>query len=253
MRFIDDIPVWGDPQENAVLQMKNCAGEAESCALMADHHLGYAVPIGGVVAYQGRVSPSGVGFDIACGNKAVRLDCDHGDIRKNIPSIMDEIWKSLSFGVGRVNRKPVDHDLFYDDPAWKIPVAERLETGRQETVGHHRQRQPLCRPLLRRAGADLGRSALRVPRFGPQAGLPFHQGRGRQERDARGSGAAGRGDRTRGRIRGVHGAGGPLCVRGPGLGLRNGRFHFGSGDPWKKSTITTISPGKKSMTAAGCG
>ena len=37
---------------------------------MADHHLGYAVPIGGVVAYKGRVSPSGVGFDIACGNKA---------------------------------------------------------------------------------------------------------------------------------------------------------------------------------------
>ena len=135
MRFIDGIPVWGDPQENAVLQMKNCAGEAESCALMADHHLGYAVPIGGVVAYEGRVSPSGVGFDIACGNKAVRLDCDHGDIRKNIPSIMDEIWKSLSFGVGRVNRESVDHDLFDDDPAWKIPAAERLKPVAKKQLG----------------------------------------------------------------------------------------------------------------------
>ena len=135
MRFIDDIPVWGDPQENAVLQMKNCAGEAESCALMADHHLGYAVPIGGVIAYQGRVSPSGVGFDIACGNKAVRLDCDHGDVRKNIPSIMDEIWKSLSFGVGRVNRESVDHDLFDDDPAWKIPAAERLKPVARKQLG----------------------------------------------------------------------------------------------------------------------
>ena len=135
MRFIGDIPVWGDPQENAVLQMKNCAGEAESCALMADHHLGYAVPIGGVVAYEGRVSPSGVGYDIACGNKAIRLDCDYGDIRKNIPTIMDEIWKSLSFGVGRVNREPVDHELFDDDPAWKIPVAERLKPVARKQLG----------------------------------------------------------------------------------------------------------------------
>lgn len=40
---------------------------------MADHHKGYAVPIGGVVAYKDAISPSGVGFDIACGNKAVLL------------------------------------------------------------------------------------------------------------------------------------------------------------------------------------
>ncbi len=42
--------------------------------LMADNHKGYAVPIGGVVAYRGKISPSGVGYDIGCGNKAVRLD-----------------------------------------------------------------------------------------------------------------------------------------------------------------------------------
>ncbi len=41
---------------------------------MADHHLGCAVPIEGVVAYEDKVSPSGVGYDIACGNKAVLLD-----------------------------------------------------------------------------------------------------------------------------------------------------------------------------------
>jgi tRNA-splicing ligase RtcB (3'-phosphate/5'-hydroxy nucleic acid ligase) len=32
------------------------------------------VPIGGVVAYEDSISPSGVGFDIACGNKAVLTD-----------------------------------------------------------------------------------------------------------------------------------------------------------------------------------
>ena len=48
-RLIDNIPVWGEPLEGAIRQIKNCARTADACALMADHHLGYAVPIGGVV------------------------------------------------------------------------------------------------------------------------------------------------------------------------------------------------------------
>lgn len=73
MQLIDNIPVWGTPDEGAVSQIKTCARTADHVALMADHHKGYAVPIGGVVAYKDRVSPSGVGYDIGCGNKAVLL------------------------------------------------------------------------------------------------------------------------------------------------------------------------------------
>jgi RNA-splicing ligase RtcB len=40
---------------------------------MADHHKGYAVSIGGVVAYRDSISPSGEEYDISCGNKAVGL------------------------------------------------------------------------------------------------------------------------------------------------------------------------------------
>ncbi|HJP56183.1 MAG TPA: RtcB family protein [Gemmatimonadales bacterium] len=39
---------------------------------MADGHLGYVMPIGGVAAYENAVSVVGVGFDIACGNAAIR-------------------------------------------------------------------------------------------------------------------------------------------------------------------------------------
>ena len=74
MQFIDNIPVWGTPDPGAVSQIKTCALTADKVALMADHHKGYAVPIGGVVAYKDAISPSGVGYDIACGNKAVRVD-----------------------------------------------------------------------------------------------------------------------------------------------------------------------------------
>ena len=71
MQLIDNIPVWGPPDEGALSQIKTCAKTADKVALMADHYKGYAVPIGGVVAYKNSISPSGVGFDIACGNKAV--------------------------------------------------------------------------------------------------------------------------------------------------------------------------------------
>lgn len=132
---IQGIPVFGEPLENAVEQIVRCARDAERAALMADHHLGYAVPIGGVVAYDGLVSPSGVGYDIACGNKAVRLDADARDVRENIASIMDDLWRTLSFGIGRKNKEDVDHELFYDDPAWDIPVAAELKDLARSQLG----------------------------------------------------------------------------------------------------------------------
>jgi tRNA-splicing ligase RtcB (3'-phosphate/5'-hydroxy nucleic acid ligase) len=126
MTIIDGIPTWGEPLQNAVDQMKNCLWTAKRAALMADHHLGYAVPVGGVVAYDGQVSPSGVGFDIACGNKAVLTDATLADVRSHISSIMDDVWECVSFGVGRKNSERVDHELF-EDPAWGIPLAASLK------------------------------------------------------------------------------------------------------------------------------
>src|SRR5688572_16932448 len=102
MQDIAGVYVWGDPvDEGAFMQMANCAREAAHLALMADHHRGYVVPIGAVVAYEDYVSPSGVGLDIACGNKAVRLDVPAAEVRRKIGRIMDDVWANLSFGVGR--------------------------------------------------------------------------------------------------------------------------------------------------------
>ena len=137
MQFIHGIPVWGAPEEGAVKQIKTCAMTADRVALMADHHKGYAVPIGGVVAYRDSISPSGVGYDIACGNKAVRVNMPAAELRTRIARIMDDVFKSLSFGIGRRNDEPVDHDLF-DDPAWRSsPAAPLKEMARQQlgTVG----------------------------------------------------------------------------------------------------------------------
>ena len=137
MQFVDGIPIWGSPEEGAVSQIKTCARTADRVALMADHHKGYAVPIGGVVAYKDAISPSGVGYDIACGNKAVLVNMPGEDLRASIQRIMDDVWNTVSFGVGRRNNERVEHALF-EDHAWKTqPAAPLKEMARQQlgTVG----------------------------------------------------------------------------------------------------------------------
>ena len=129
MEMHGEIAVFGLPVEmEALRQIENAARDEHvmQCALMADHHVGYAVPIGGVIAYEDAISPSGVGFDIACGNKAVRLDIPVADVKHHIREIMDKIWMNIAFGMGRTNRGSVDHELF-DDNAWTHPGVAPLK------------------------------------------------------------------------------------------------------------------------------
>lgn len=131
----DNIPVWGDPiDESALTQIQRCAKDAVAAAMMADHHKGYAVPIGGVLAYENAISPSGVGYDIACGNKAVRLDIPASEVRAKIKPIMDDVWKTISFGMGRKNQQRVDHELF-DDPAWALSGIHGLKKTASDQLG----------------------------------------------------------------------------------------------------------------------
>ncbi|WP_334077612.1 RtcB family protein [Paenibacillus sanfengchensis] len=126
---IDGVRVWGNPDPGALAQAKTCAetGRVVQTLLMADHHKGYSQPIGGVVVYDGQISPSGVGYDIACGNKAVRTNLFAKDIQPTLSKVMDEIARKISFGIGRVNQEWVDHPLF-EDPDWAVYKA----IGRQE-------------------------------------------------------------------------------------------------------------------------
>src|SRR5919199_1336857 len=73
---VPQIKTFGDVDRRSLEQLERCmeAGDAELGVLCADHPPGYSQPIGGAIAYEGYVSPSGVGYDIACGNKAVETD-----------------------------------------------------------------------------------------------------------------------------------------------------------------------------------
>jgi tRNA-splicing ligase RtcB len=137
MQIIDQIPVFGSPiDEGALSQIRTCALTATRVALMADHHKGYAVPIGGVVAYEDAISPSGVGYDIACGNKAVLTDAPADEVRSNIKTIMDDIWRTISFGIGRNNNEKVEHPLFdADHPGWHTQPAKTLKRMAENQLG----------------------------------------------------------------------------------------------------------------------
>jgi len=111
--------VFGDPDEGALRQIETCLADdrAVAGALMADHHLGYSMPIGGVVAYEDAISPSGVGFDIACGNKAVRTDIRADEIE--VEPILREIERRVAFGLGRKNPEPIESPVLELDERWK--------------------------------------------------------------------------------------------------------------------------------------
>jgi tRNA-splicing ligase RtcB len=109
--------ICGQHDDGTIGQMKNCMsyGNVAAGVICADGHLGYAQPVGGVIAYRDQISVSGVGFDIACGNMAVRLDTTFDAVRDNVGTIVADIGRTISFGVGRVNNEKVDHELFESD------------------------------------------------------------------------------------------------------------------------------------------
>ena len=109
------IKTFGDVDERSLEQLERCmqAGDAEFGVLCADHHPGYSQPIGGGIAYEGHVSPSGVGYDIGCGNKAAQTELTRTDLDAlgGAEAVMREITRRISFGVGVAAQEKVDHPV----------------------------------------------------------------------------------------------------------------------------------------------
>ncbi|MEP6574336.1 MAG: RtcB family protein [Gemmatimonadota bacterium] len=139
--------IFGTHDDATRAQLATVAERARKVALMADGHVGYVMPIGGVAAYDNAVSVVGIGFDIACGNAAIRTNktvADLGNtgnqVTRRLTNLADEIAETLSFGVGRKNRAddaPVDDPLF-EDPAWgAVPAKHRqaLQVKARQQLG----------------------------------------------------------------------------------------------------------------------
>ncbi len=109
------IKTFGPVDPRSLEQLQRCmdAGDADHAVLCADHHVGYSQPIGGAIAYEGHVSPSGVGYDIGCGNKAVRTELTRADLDSlgGVGRVMDEVVRRVSFGMGVPAHERADHPV----------------------------------------------------------------------------------------------------------------------------------------------
>src|SRR5918911_3815778 len=109
------IKTFGEVDRRSLEQLERCmqAGDAEFGVLCADHHPGYSQPIGGGIAYEGFVSPSGVGYDIGCGNKAAQTELTRADLDAlgGVERLMREITRRISFGMGVPASERVDHPV----------------------------------------------------------------------------------------------------------------------------------------------
>jgi tRNA-splicing ligase RtcB (3'-phosphate/5'-hydroxy nucleic acid ligase) len=128
--------VFGTHDEATIEQLRrSAAAEPDAPAVLcADGHLGYSMPIGGVVGYRRHISPSGVGYDIACGNLAVRTTLAAADLPpEEYQRLADAIGRRVWFGMGRSNAEPIrDHPVF--DAIARSPVA-----GQRALLGLARQ------------------------------------------------------------------------------------------------------------------
>jgi len=70
---------------------------------MPDIHQGYGFPIGGVAAtdwHDGVVSPGGVGFDINCGVRLLRVGLAEGDVRPRLRELVQQVFRDVPCGTG---------------------------------------------------------------------------------------------------------------------------------------------------------
>jgi tRNA-splicing ligase RtcB (3'-phosphate/5'-hydroxy nucleic acid ligase) len=136
---MNSIKTFGSVDERSLEQLRRCmaAGDAEFGVLCADHHPGYSQPIGGGIAYEGYVSPSGVGYDIGCGNKAARTELTRDDLDAlgGVEALMDEITRRISFGMGVPARERVDHPVLEKVRAAEFAPQRKLAQLAESQLG----------------------------------------------------------------------------------------------------------------------
>ena len=131
--------IWGrDLDPNAIEQMKNAVRlpVAARGALMPDAHLGYGLPIGGVLAVHNAVIPYAVGVDIACRMKMTVLDMSPRVLRGEQKRLINAINRETRFGMGSKFPKGQRRDHPVLEADWSVsPVTWRFRDKAWEQLG----------------------------------------------------------------------------------------------------------------------
>ncbi len=117
---------WGsDIDYGALHQMENACGipSAVAAAVMPDAHIGYGLPIGGVLGLDNAIVPYAVGVDIACRMKLSVLDMPLDSMTRQFDHYRNALEKGTRFGVGCEHEKPQDHAVL--DADWRVTRVTR--------------------------------------------------------------------------------------------------------------------------------
>ncbi len=121
-----DYQTWGEDIDQAAhAQMKQACSvpSAVGAALMPDAHVGYGLPIGGVLACENTVIPYAVGVDIACRMKLSVLDIPLATLKSRFEDYRTALEKGTRFGIGARHQKPQDHAVM--DADWCVTRVTR--------------------------------------------------------------------------------------------------------------------------------
>lgn len=97
-------------------------------ALMPDAHVGYGLPIGGVLATRNAVIPYAVGVDIACRMKMTVLDLPLEWLEQKRERLIRAIEDETKFGVGASFRERRAHDVM--DADWSVSPITKANRDR---------------------------------------------------------------------------------------------------------------------------
>ncbi|XZE34644.1 RtcB family protein [Pirellulaceae bacterium SH501] len=112
---------WGDDLEpGAISQMVDACRlpVTVSGALMPDAHIGYGLPIGGVLATKDCVIPYAVGVDIACRMKLTVLDLPVETLETDSDRLRNALERETQFGIGASFKRKRQHDVM--DADWSV-------------------------------------------------------------------------------------------------------------------------------------
>lgn len=116
-----DYRTWGseiDKASHAQMRQACSVPMAAGAALMPDAHVGYGLPIGGVLALEGAVIPYAVGVDIACRMKLSVLDLPPSTLDDKFNLYREALDGGTRFGIGSTHETPQDHPVMDQD--WSI-------------------------------------------------------------------------------------------------------------------------------------
>ena len=138
---------WGEGLEHeAVMQMEKACllPVAVAGALMPDAHVGYGLPIGGVLATENAVIPYAVGVDIACRMKMTVLDVPVRELERHQERLTRAIEAETRFGVGATFQEP-PRARSAGCGLGRQPGHQTEQRPRVVATGHQRQRQSFRR------------------------------------------------------------------------------------------------------------